>query len=300
MRATGLITLVLIAASAVVAHATPAQELQRGRDSFRARDWGSAIPVLNSLIYPEVQFAREEDVVETLILLGTAFFEIGNIDRARQELKRAIELDPDRSITTLTFSAGAVRLFDQLKAEHQEQIERDAEKKRIAEQAEAIALWRKSLVVYEARPYYLNFMPFGLAQYTQNRTRAGALFTLGQGVTFVASIGIYGYLVGTYGFDNSEVPPINGPRVRLLQQLEIGSGIAFFGLYALGVFDAIRHHKPRQQVEGDDSLIPKSLLDPTPKKAAPPKKTATSFRDRLQISPLITPGGVGIGIGWEN
>ena len=300
MRATGLIAIIsigVIAASAASAHATPAQELQHGRDSFRARDWGSAIPVLNALVYPDVQLARKEDVVETLLLLGAAFFEIGNNDRARQELKRAIDLDPDRSITTLTFSAGAVRLFDQLKAEQQEQIERDAEKKRIAEQAEALELFRKSLVVYEASPYYLNFMPFGLAQYTQNRTRVGALFTLGQGVTFAASVGIYGYLVGTYGFANNDVPLLEGPRVRLLQQVTIGSGIAFYALYALGVFDAIRHHKPRQQVQGDDSLIPKDLLDPT-KKKLPPKKT--SFRDRIQLSPMVTSDGVGIGIGWEN
>jgi len=77
------------------------------------------------------------------------------------------------------------------------------ERKRLAEAAERLELYRKSLVVYEARPFYLNFMPFGLAQYTQKRTRAGALFTFGQGTTFLATVGIYGYLVGTYGFENT-------------------------------------------------------------------------------------------------
>jgi len=292
MRA-AVIVLVAITAGA---YASPAQDLERARTSFRARDWTSAIPVLKSVLYPKPSLGREQDEVEARVLLGAAHYETGDQENAREEFEKALQIDPERSITTLTFSTGAVRLFDQVKAEQRDRIERDAERKRLAEAAERLELYRKSLVVYEARPFYLNFMPFGLAQYTQKRTRAGALFTFGQGATFLASVGIYGYLVGTYGFENHDVPIQDGPRVRQLQQLTIASGIAFYGLYAWGVFDAIRHHKPRQQVQGDDSLIPKDLLDPAKKQ--PP--TRTSFRDRLQVSPMFTHDSVGIGIGWEN
>ena len=100
-----------------------------------------------------------------------------------------------------------------------------------------------------------------------------------------------------YGFQSNAVKPPDASRVRRLQQVEIGTGIAFFAFYAWGVYDAIRHHKSRQQVQGDDSLIPPELLDPTKAKKPPPR---TSVRDRLQIGPMVTPGGVGIGIGWEN
>jgi len=292
MRA-AVIVLVAITASA---HASPAQDLERARTSFRARDWTSAIPVLKSVLYPKPSLGREQDEVEARVLLGAAHYETGDQENAREEFEKALQIDPERSITTLTFSTGAVRLFDQVKAEQRDRIERDAERKRLAEAAERLELYRKSLVVYEARPFYLNFMPFGLAQYTQKRTRAGALFTFGQGATFLASVGIYGYLVGTYGFENHDVPIQEGPRVRLLQQVTIASGLAFYGLYAWGVFDAIRHHKPRQQVQGDDSLIPKDLLDPA--KNRPPIKT--SLRERLRFSPMFTHDSVGIGIGWEN
>lgn len=287
--------MVLIATTAT-AHATPSQELERGRLSFRARDWQSAIPVLNALLYPELQLARQEDVVEAHVLLGAAHFESGNRDRAHDEFAKALQIDPERSITTLTFSQGAVRLFDQVKEEQHTRIERDAERKRLAEAAERLEAYRKSLVVYETRPFYLNFMPFGLAQYTQKRRTAGVLFTLGQGTMIAANLGIYGYLVGTYGFKSTSVPVADGPSVRRLQQIQIGTGVAFLGFYAWGVFDAIRHHKPRQQVEGDDSLIPADLLDST--KRPPPKKT--SFRDRLKLAPMFTHDSVGLGIGWEN
>ncbi len=292
MRA-AVIALALMTATAI---ASPAQDLERARASFRARDWSSAIPVLKSILYPTPSLGGEEDEVNARVLLGAAHFETGDQESARDEFEKALQIDPTRNITTLTFSSGAVRLFDQIKGEQQDRMERDAERKRLAEQAEKLEQYRKSLVVYETRPFYLNFVPFGLAQYTQKRTRAGALFTLAQGATFLTSVGIYGYLVGNYGFENNDVDRLEGPRVRLLQQIQIGSAIAFYGFYAWGVFDAIRHHKPRQQVQGDDSLIPKDLLEPTKKPA--PKKT--SFRDRIRLSPLFTPDGVGIGIGWEN
>jgi len=295
MRASVVIACVLAAAT-TAASATPAQELERGRQSFRARDWQSAIPVLNALLYPELQLARQEDVVEAHVLLGAAHFESGNRERAEEEFERALQIDPERSITTMMFSAGAVKLFDHVKEEQRARLERDAERKRLAEAAQRLEAYRKSLVVYEARPFYLNFMPFGLAQFTQKRTRAGTAFALGQGAMFAANVGIYAYLVGTYGFQSNGVPLADGPRVRRLQQLQIGTGVAFLGLYAWGVFDAIRHHKPRQQVQGDDSLIPPELLDST--RPPPPKRT--SLRERLRLTPMFTPESVGIGIGWEN
>jgi len=193
------------------------------------------------------------------------------------------------------FSEGAVRLFERTKEDVKARLEHDAERKRLAEAAERLEAYRKSLVVYEARPFYLNFIPFGLAQFTQNRNRMGKVMAIGQTGTFLASAGIFGYLVGTYGFESNAVPITSGPAVRRLQQIEIGTGLGFFAFYAWGVYDAIRHHKARQQVQGDDSLIPPELLNPG--KAKPPK---TSLLDRLQIGPMVTPGGVGIGIGWEN
>ena len=293
MRAAAVIVLLI----AATAHATPSQDLERGRKGFRLGDWQSAIEVISPLLYPEVQLARQEDAIEAHVILGAANFQIGNTDRAVDEFTRALRIDPDRSITTMMFTEGAVRLFERTKEDVRTRLEHDAERKRIAEQAEALEAYRKSLHVYEARPFYLNFVPFGLAQFTQNRNRMGTVMALGQGSTFLTSVGIFGYLVGTYGFQSNAVNPPDAPRVRRLQQVEIGTGIAFFAFYAWGVYDAIRHHKSRQQVQGDDSLIPPELLDPTKAKTSPPR---TSVRDRLQIGPMVTPGGVGIGIGWEN
>ena len=97
-----------------------------------------------------------------------------------------------------------------------------------------------------------------------------------------------------------------GLRVRRLQQFQIGTGVAFLGLYGLSIFDAIRHYKPRLRVEGDDSLIPQDLRDqndqPSPGSGERKMKKVSqrSVWDRLQVAPMITDESVGIGIGWEN
>lgn len=274
------------------AHATPRQDLDLGVRNFRAGDWQSAIRVINPLLYPRSQFASQDDVIEARLLLGAAQLEAGNKEAAIDEFTKVILLEPERELTRLMFSEGAIRVFERTKEDLKVRLEHEAEKKRLAEAAERLEAYRKTLRVYEARPFYLNFMPFGLAQFTQNRNGMGTVMAIGQGTTFLASVGIYAYLVGTYGFESSAVPLTEGPRVRRLQQIEIGTGIAFFGFYAWGVYDAIRNHKSRQQVQGDDSLIPPEILNPG--KTKPPKTSS------LRLAPMFTQDSVGIGIGWEN
>jgi tetratricopeptide (TPR) repeat protein len=284
--------LILVCAM-TIAHATPTQDLDRARKNFRAKDWQSAKEVSGALLYPDLQLGRSEDVIEAHVLLGASNFELGDNQRAVDEFTKALQIDPDRSITTLMFSEGAVRLFDRTKEDVRVRLDHEVEKKKLAEAAERLEAYRKSLVVYEARPFWMNIMPFGLAQFTQGRNGMGTLMAIGQGTTFVTSVGIFGYLVGTYGFRSNAVKLADANRVLTLQRVEIGAGIGFFAFYAWGVYDAIRHHKSRQQVQGDDSLIPSEILNPT-KTKRPPKSSS------LRLAPMVTPESVGIGIGWEN
>jgi tetratricopeptide (TPR) repeat protein len=313
MRRLGLVIAIAAAATsalaldASVALASPSGELDKGRFSFKARDYDSAIKSLNLVLYPEPQLTRASELVEAYILFGASLYETGSRDRARREFQQALQLEPDRSISTLQFSEGAVRLFDDVKTELAAQKRRQDEAKRIAEAKAAIEAYKKSLVVYEATPFGYNFLPFGIAQFSQKRYVPGTLFAAGQVATLAANVSIYVYLVGTYGFRNEGLTIQEGIRARRLQQVQVGTGIAFLGLYGLSIFDAIRHYKPRLRVDGDDSLIPDELRDqgetPAPKKGDR-KLKKVSLADRiwggLQLAPMISDESVGIGIGWEN
>lgn len=291
----------VIAAAGVVAapmraSATPATELERARQSFSSRDWQTAIPVLTALLYPVLQLVRQEDVVEAHVLLGAAHFETQNRKRAQEEFEKALQLEPDRSLNTLRFSDGAIRMFDDTKAELRARLERDAEKKAVAERLAAVEAYKKSLVVLEARPYYVNFIPFGAGQFQNKQRKKGMLFAAGQLLTGGASAGIFLYLASTYGLD-AKVPREDSERIRRLQQIEIGTGVAFIGLYAWGVVDAMLHHKAHAQIKGDDSLLPDDLRE----LRTPPKPKRTSLRDRLRLGPILMPnGGAGIGLSLEN
>jgi tetratricopeptide (TPR) repeat protein len=287
--------------------AAPALQLDRGRDSFKRGDWQSAIEVINLLLYPELQLARKEQVVEAHILLGAAYYQTGNRERAREEFQRALEIEPEQSIGSRLYSEGAIRLFDETKTDLRIAREREDEKRRVAQRLAEIEAYKKSLIVYETHPYYVNFVPFGAGQFQNQQRGKGIAFAASQAVTGGISAGIFLYLASKYGLVSSEVPFEDGPVVRRLQEAEIAAGAMFLGLYAWGVVDSLLHYKPRQRVGGADSLLPPELRDlrdlrdrSDPAKPAPKPTPKTSLLDRVHVHPVLVPnGGAGIGLSLE-
>jgi len=280
--------------------AAPALQLDRGRDSFKRGDWQSAIEVVNLLLYPELQLARKEQVVEAHILLGAAYYQTGDRERAREEFRRALEIEPEQSIGTRLYSEGAIRLFEETKTDVRIAKEREDEKRRVAQRLKEIEDYKKSLIVYETHPYYVNFVPFGAGQFQNRQPGKGILFAAAQGVTGGASAGVFLYLASKYGLVSTSVPFDEQLTVRRLQQVEVATGLAFLGLYAWSVVDSLRAYKPRQRVEGEDSLLPPELRDPRGAPTRPPPKPKSSLRDRVHVHPVLVPhGGAGLGLSLE-
>src|SRR5262245_11178484 len=101
MRAAVICALaVAVGLGASDATASPSDDLNRGRTSFKARDWESAAEVLNALLYPRVKLVRPEEAVEAYLMLGASAYQLGDRERALAEFTKALELDPERSITT--------------------------------------------------------------------------------------------------------------------------------------------------------------------------------------------------------
>lgn len=290
MRA--VIVMILLAAS--VANATPTQDLDRARASFRSGDHTSALPVLNSLLYPDVQLVRQEEVIEAFLLLGAALYENGNRDRAVREFTKALQLDPDRSITTLMYSEGAVRLFEDTKRDFKARLEAEAERRRLAEERQRLQAAIDNLRVVETRPYFVNFLPFGAGQFQNGQRGKGLFFASAQGVSGAVSAGIWLYLASKYGLGGT-VPVDETPTALRLQQVEVAAGALFIGFYGWSIVDALLNYKPRAEVEADPSLLPPELR---PTKKPPPKKT--SLRERLRFGPVLLPNGAGIGVSLEN
>jgi tetratricopeptide (TPR) repeat protein len=300
-RVTGWAAIVAITAAMAVASgasASPAQDLDRARQSFRQHDYDAAMKLATFLLYPDEKLALPGDLVEAHVILGASNFETGHRAEAKTEFEKALQIQPDKSLTDLLFSEGAIRLFDETKADIEARAERDAQLRKLADERERIRRYKESLVIVERRSFGVNFVPFGAGQFQNKQRVRGVLFAAGEGLTGGISVGVFLYLASKYGLD-AKVPVLDGPGVRRLQQVEIGTGIAFFALYAWGVVDSLLHYKPRVQIEGDDALLP-SLRDLPPDTRKKPAPKKTSVLDRLHVTPMITPDGAGLGLTWEN
>jgi hypothetical protein len=280
--------LAVVCATTSAAHATPGGQLDKARSEFLSKNYADAIPLLNYLLYPNVQLAEKDDIVEAHVLFGACAFETGDNLTARKEFEAALELKQDYAIDTARFSAGAVHFFDETKHAVDDRRNHDAEERRIADEKDRLRRYKESLVVYEVRSYYVNYIPFGAGQFQNGQHAKGLWFASTEAATGAISAGIWIYLVGTYGF-NGRVPTQDLGFARTLQQIEIGAGGVCLGLMAWGIIDSLRNYHPRSQIDADDSLLPPDL------RKTPPPKPHTSFF----ITPELVPDGAGIVLTWE-
>ena len=266
------------------AHATPATDLAAARDAFRRGDYDAALPGLNYLLYPTPRLAQTGDLIEAHVLLGVCLVATNDSNAATREFEAALFLSPDLSLDPVLFSSDAVRAFNETKVSVAARAKQEAASRALADERDRLRRYRESLIVYEVRPYYVNFIPFGAGQF-QNGARAKGIFFSATEVTAGAlSAGIWLYLVNQYGY-NGRVPTADAHGVRTLQEVEIGAGAVCLGVMAWGVIDSLIHYKPRAQIEGDDSLLPPDLR---------PRKQRESMLDRIQIAPLIGGGQTGV------
>lgn len=279
-----------------VAHAsTPREQFEKAKDAFRKKDCDSARPNLVDVLNPP-RLADAESLFEAYAMLGACYADSGERELAKKQFEKALQLKPREILDSLFYSERAVRLFDDTKADIENRARKDAELRELQAKKERLEQAIRNTRLYKANPFAMNFAPFGLGQWQNERKLKAALFAGGQIVTLGTSVGVFTYLVNKYGIRSNQVPLDDGPRVRRLQQIHIGTGIAFWSLYVWSVVDAIRDWEPNKRIENDDELL-REIRDDLTKQRPAPKK---AFYKRLRLSPMVTSDGVGIGIGWEN
>jgi tetratricopeptide (TPR) repeat protein len=272
---------------ATTATAGPLQDLERAQRYFKSKQCDEAVPVLKNLLYPKPQLARTSELCEAHILLGVCHYEGARREEAKSEFESCLAIDPSKKLEPLIFSEAQVRLFDEVRADVEARAERDRKIRELEEERERILRLYANTRNYETRSWGLNFAPLGAGQFQNGDRKKGILVAAGQGLTAATSLGVFLYLAGTYGLE-AKVPLEDAASVRRMQQIEVGAGAAFFAIYAYSVIDGIWHYKPRVQVELDPQLREEL-------KKKPPTKGS-----RVQVGPMLLPGGAGIGIVWEN
>ncbi len=171
----------------------------------------------------------------------------------------------------------------------------EAEYQARAMAADALRIQLQNLHVFEKHPFWPQFVPFGVGQFNNGDYGKGGLFAAGELVTFRSErrhIPRTAHL--TYGLHSTNVPFADSQTVLTLQRVEIGTGIAFFALWGVGIFDAHRHYKREVRVPNSEKLLRE--LDPGFTVPSPPPKPV---KTTLRLGPLAVPNGGGIGLSWE-
>lgn len=297
MRALALATLALALATSL-ASATPSEDLAEARKAFREGQFAVALEKYNALLYPELKLASTEDLVEAYINLGVSRLETGDDEGAKREFVRALELDPNKQLDPLVITnKKAIELYDDTKADIRMRKEREDAKQREAAEAERLRKLRASLIGVRNNPYALNFAPFGIGHFWYGQTWKGVAFGTAQLATAGTSFAIWYSLVNKYGIRSDKIPLDDAERVLRLQRIQVGAGLAFLGFYVWSVIDMHRQYKPQTRTTIDESSLPPELQNLDKKPAPKPKQT--SVLERMQVTPMLSPESVGIGLGWE-
>lgn len=290
MRAAVVAALIALAASS---HAAPNDELDQAKAAYRGGQYSRALPLFNALLYPPPpKLASPKDLADAYLALGVCRFETGDPAGAKREFDQALSFDTNARIDPLIVSdQTAIDAFNQTRIDREQRTAGEQERKRKAD----LRKLRESIIGFESHPLYLNFVPFGVGQFQNKQAGKGVAFAASEVVTLAVSASIWIYLVNTYGIRSTRVLADDAVSVRRLQQLEIGTGFAFLGLWVIGAVDAYLHYKPQTRAEIDDSLLPPELRDLD--KPAPKHKALSSS---IHIVPMLSPDGAGIGLSWEN
>lgn len=295
MRTLIATTLLLLAAASRAAAADPSIDLAQARDAFQRGDCEAAVPLFKDLLYPRPSLTDAGELAEAHVVLGICHHRTGAGDEAEREFTEALQFDLEITIDP-GIDKGASERLEEVKRRYKKKLEDEEEKRKLAEERDALKRALANMVVIEKRPYYVNFIPFGAGQFQNGDTGWGLFFSASQGVTGAASVILWSYQVIKYGF------PIEPPRedfshVRRVQEFQVVTGIACLGLMGAGIIHALMNYQPTVQRKADESLLPDHLRDkPAPKKPAEkPGKAPTS----ILLFPTADAQGAAVQLTWR-
>jgi hypothetical protein len=286
-RALTSLALALALCHGRAAQATPGQELEQARQEFRSARYADSIIVLSGLLYPQSRLADPAQLAEAHLLLGVAYFETGRLEPASRELESALFLDSTLTMDPNLFSPEAVKFFDKEKEELARKARDDAERARLAHEAQRLRQALANMVVLEKRRYFVNFIPFGAGQFQNGERGKGVFFFVSQAALGGASVSLYAYQVVKYGF-RGRVPQDEVSGVRTIQTIQIATGAACLGLMAWGIIDSLSHYQHVVERE----------LDPATKEEIL-KAGERPGAARLELVPTLGPGYAGAALSWE-
>ncbi len=236
----------------------PSDQLELAAQESLQGNHQRVIDILSPLMYPNSQFATEEEEIKALRMLGLSYWFVEDYTEATKAFTMLLNRRPDFKLDPVVVPAGAILFFNQVKSRlreklqeivrlQKEEAERKKREKEEAERKRQEALRRNAPILQETtvihRNYMLfNFFPLGVGQFQNGHDAKGWLLVGLQTLAATVSVSSYAYL--NYKYPRGLVPKSEVVSARQIQYLQVGTGAAFFGLWMVGVVDALVFHKP--------------------------------------------------------
>ena len=254
-----LLALTLLLFSVFVTRTASAapSELEQAAQAYAKGEYKRAISLLTPLLYPTIRLPSEDMVKRAHKMLGISYVFEKDEASAGKEFLAILSSQPDYRLDPLVEPESAVKLFDKVRAENAEKLQKikaglEAERKRREAELKRKNAQPKLQLVIEretiTRSFWANFVPFGVGQFQNgHRVKGWILFSaqIGLGVASLSSAIVYRVTFA----NQSIVPAEDVSSARALSAVQVITGAAFFAAVAYGIVDALLYYEPAKKRE---------------------------------------------------
>jgi hypothetical protein len=235
----------------------PRARLQRAEQAYGNAKYDLLRPLLEPTLVPDARFDELDREIEARQLLGVGLFVEAQqttnaqerrdlLDRTKRQFLAILREKPDYELDPLNYPASVVELFEQVREENSEELDRI----RAEQTGEDGATTTQTFYVERVatrRIFAVNFAPFGLGQFQNGNEVAGRIFAVGQGA--MLALNAVGYLgVQLADEDNDNLYRAEGPGgelaiARTWQTVQWSALAGFGALYLWSVIDGIARYQ---------------------------------------------------------
>jgi hypothetical protein len=280
----------------------PAEELQRGKNSFDRGEFRRAVEIVHPLIYPEIRLQSQHQIIQAHRILGVSYMFEKQQEAAAGEFRKLLQLSPDYHFDPLLDPPEVVDFFNTVRKDYGTELaqlearRKDAERARQRDKEECDKV-RAGPSVIERRvgrnSFTVSFLPFGAGQFQNGHRGKGWAFLTAETVLGAVSVGAFATNLAVYGLrpqrtcrydmGDAACPPnwidhTDENRSRWLTRVQVASGALFLGAVAWGIVDAIYYYRPETQLSSSSESR---------------RPTATTA---ARLSPLVMDRAIGTGL----
>lgn len=266
---------------------SPQAALQESELSYKKQRYKDVETVVKSLLYPTIELATEDSVVEAHRLLALSYFFQKKLPEARQEVVALLALRPTFELDPIVEPPVAVSFFQTIRKEQEDRLQairrrqledaaraqKEEERRRAAEKARAERVYIERTVEHHSR--WLAMVPFGVGQIQNGQRKKAIFFAVTEAAMGALSLSTWLATELTFPIErdpntgqlNRVYQPAQAQLAQTLLGLQLGSGAAFWGLVAWGIIDAQVKFVPeivktRELPHGVQGLTLRPILSP--------------------------------------